>query len=75
MMSWFPEEFSLVAPRTELDPTDALAPRSLVDEDEDADDRDEQSDPPSAAVQLDTRGLHWTRALLEACQGVRPAED
>jgi hypothetical protein len=42
MMSWFPEEFSLVATRAELDPTDALTPRALFDDD--ADDRDEAGD-------------------------------
>jgi hypothetical protein len=73
MMSWFPEEFSLVATRAELDPTDALTPRALFDDD--ADDRDEAGDPSSEALPPDTRGLHWTRALLEACQDFRSAED
>jgi len=72
MMSWFSEEFSLVATRAELDPTDALTPRSL---DDDADDRDEVGDPSWEAVPPDTRVLHWTQALLEACQGLRPAGD
>jgi hypothetical protein len=71
MLSWFPEEFSLEATRAELDPTDALIPRSLLDDE--ADDPDGKGDPASGATPPDTRRLDWTRALLEACQG--PAED
>jgi hypothetical protein len=70
MLSWFPEEFS---PRVELDPTDALIPRSLLDDG--TDDPDEEGDPTPGTAPLDTRSLHWTQALLEACQGGRPAED
>ena len=73
MLSWFPEDFALMAPRVELDPTDALSPRSLLDEE--SGDEDEDGDGPSGAVPLETRSLHWTQALLEACQGVRPAEN
>jgi len=72
MTGSFPEESPAVAPRAELDPTDGVIPRALADDG--ADDPDTADDPSPEAGQLDTRCLHWTRALLEACQRLQRAD-
>jgi len=72
MTGSFPEESLPVAPRAELDPTDAVIPRALADDG--ADDPEAAGDSSPEATQLDTRCLHWTRALMEACQRLQPAD-